>query len=243
MILEQIIDEELVVQDARAGGLIVSQEQIHEEIQRILSSNQISILDLQQNLEDFGISMEQFERLIERQILISQHTKDRINLTEPTDAQLQNLYELKLSDFKYDAQVTVKHVLVANQREAAAVRAKEVYDRVVAGDDFCDLVEEYTDDRGSLENCGEYTFAKGFMVPEFEEASFTMDVGETQMVQTVFGYHIITKLADLPPGVLPLSEVRDQLSGEWANAEYVKQYRAFTDSLRAKATIVYFKKR
>ncbi len=104
-----------------------------------------------------------------------------------------------------EEKVTVKHILIAfdesgmgdqsDEKKAEAKRtAEEVLAKVKAGEDFDKLVEEYNDDPGASENG--YTFAaNGQMVPEFEEASFALQVGETsELVETTYGYHIIKRI-------------------------------------------------
>ena len=43
------------------------------------------------------------------------------------------------------------------------------------------------------------TFRKGEMVPEFEDVAYTMEVGDFELVESDYGYHIINKLAHIMP--------------------------------------------
>jgi len=82
-------------------------------------------------------------------------------------------------------------------KEEAKKKALAVLERVRKGEDFAKLAKEVSDDPGSKEKGGEYDFfAKGAMVPEFEEAAFKLKPGEvSEPVETPYGFHII-KLED-----------------------------------------------
>jgi peptidyl-prolyl cis-trans isomerase D len=61
-----------------------------------------------------------------------------------------------------------------------------------AGANFADLAKKYSDDPGSKDAGGELGFAqKGRMVPEFDNAIFNQKVGDTAIVKSQFGYHIV----------------------------------------------------
>ena len=61
------------------------------------------------------------------------------------------------------------------------------------GDDFAALMTEYSQDPGQPEEG--YTFTKGYMVQEFEDASYALKEGEiSDIVETSYGYHIIKRL-------------------------------------------------
>ncbi len=111
--------------------------------------------------------------------------------------------EIELIRGSYE-KVTVKHVLIGNKDEqgqalpedkALEVRelAEEVLKRALDGEDMAELAKKYSEDPGSKDKGGEYTFGRGRMVPEFEEASFTGEVGKVYptLVETSYGYHII----------------------------------------------------
>ena len=238
-VLDQIINEELVMQEAKRVGITVTPEDVNTEVQRILQSSGLTVQDLQKNLEHFNVTMEEFERLVERQLLIRGYTTRELVTQEPADADLEALYGSTKDQYAVPEQVTVRHILVSSQRDDAAKLAKSIYDDVRAGDDFCALVLNTSDDKGSRETCGEYTFARNYMVKEFEDASFAMQPGDFRLIQSMFGYHIIEKIADLPAHTKAFAEVKDDVRAAYVSLDQSKQYAALISGLRDKATIVF----
>lgn len=102
----------------------------------------------------------------------------------------------------------VQHILISTQEqtddngnktparsdEEAQKIVKEVIAKLDAGEDFDSLIEEYNEDPG-MSKGNYYVFGTGEMVPEFEEASANLAVGEytKEGVKTDYGYHIIKK--------------------------------------------------
>ena len=103
-----------------------------------------------------------------------------------------------------EEQVHARHILIAIKsaetpteqggldKPAARAKAEEVLKRVKAGENFENLAKEYSDD-GSKQNGGDLGwFGKGRMVPEFEQAAFALQPGQTsEIVESQFGFHII----------------------------------------------------
>lgn len=84
--------------------------------------------------------------------------------------------------------------------EEALALAQELVSQLRNGADFAALAKEYSDDFSSRDSGGDLGwFGRGRMVPEFEEAAFSLDVGEiSDPVKTVYGYHIIQVLEKDP---------------------------------------------
>jgi parvulin-like peptidyl-prolyl isomerase len=78
----------------------------------------------------------------------------------------------------------------------ALTLANELRERILAGEDFAALAKAYSDDTSSGANGGDLGwFGRNAMVAPFEEAAFSLAVGEvSEPVKTDFGYHLIEVL-------------------------------------------------
>lgn len=105
------------------------------------------------------------------------------------DAAVKAFYDANPDAF---AQTCVRHILVAGEAEAAAVKA-----RIDGGEDFAALAKELSTDNqvpnGSAQQGGDLgCLPKGSLVPEFESAMDALQPGQVSgPVQTNFGSHII----------------------------------------------------
>jgi peptidyl-prolyl cis-trans isomerase C len=96
--------------------------------------------------------------------------------------------------------VRARHILLrmpegASPAQSDSVRtlAESLRDRLLSGEDFGALAREYSEDTGSGANGGDLgSFGRGEMVPPFEEAAFSLEVGGiSPVVETDFGLHLI----------------------------------------------------
>jgi parvulin-like peptidyl-prolyl isomerase len=76
---------------------------------------------------------------------------------------------------------------------AARAQAEAILARATGGEEFAALAAEFGTDGTRLQGGDLGYFARGVMVPEFEEAAFTTEVGavRSELVETQFGFHIL----------------------------------------------------
>lgn len=103
-----------------------------------------------------------------------------------TDADAKKIYDEKIAKMKPEQEVHARHILVGSEDEA-----KEVKERLQKGEDFAVLAKEKSKDTNA-EGGDLGFFTRGQMLKPFEDAAFSLDVGEiSDPVQTQFGWHII----------------------------------------------------
>jgi len=118
-----------------------------------------------------------------------------------SEADVRKLFEDDLYRIKLYAEITsevplttdevwARHILVLETEEDTANKVRQL---LVNGGDWTELAIEYSIDTGSGSNGGDLGwFPRGRMVTEFEDAAFSLEVGEiSQPIKSQFGYHII----------------------------------------------------
>ena len=131
----------------------------------------------------------------------------------PQEEEIQKYIDENKSAYE---EVTAKHVLIKTtddnlnelpkeEQEAKRKLATEVLNKALAGEDMSELARTYSEDQGSLNQVtgvedGEYTFKRGKMVKEFEDAAFNGEDGKVwpELVKTAYGYHIIKTEKHIP---------------------------------------------
>ncbi len=214
--LDALIQETLQQQLAEEYNVSVTPEEVQLEIEQQFNYDRnaepVPTPDPAQPITDTvptdsGISVEEFqtqyndflERLKSTDSLTEQEFRQWIT------ASLMRDKLLEAAPLEFDTtqeQVELKQILVNIEPEAPPVeqaeadalsRIEEIRARIEAGEDFADVAIEVSEDPGSGANGGSLGwFGRGAMVPEFEQAAFSLDVGElSQPVKTDFGYHLI----------------------------------------------------
>ncbi|HEX2521364.1 MAG TPA: peptidyl-prolyl cis-trans isomerase, partial [Terriglobia bacterium] len=118
------------------------------------------------------------------------------------DAELKSYYQQNLATYQLPEKVRATHILLKTEgkspeeTEKIKARATDLLLKARKGADFADLAKKNSEDTVSAANGGDLGFfARGAMVPEFDQAAFALGVGAiSDLVKTQFGYHIIKVL-------------------------------------------------
>lgn len=133
---------------------------------------------------------------------------------------------LKVEDSRPDiGEVQVAQILIASPeykgdagKVAAQKKLAEVEARLKSGNNFEDLVAQYSDDNFSKNNKGVLEpFGVGKMTPAYEKAAFSLkNPGDISApVTTEYGYHILKLVKKIP--LQPLDSIRDEVSRKVEN--------------------------
>ena len=149
--------------------------------------------------------------------LLAKIDKDSAPSDAVAEGQARNNYKAKPERFQAPEQVQVRHILIAGTDGDARAQAEKILEELKAGANFAQLAKERSADTGSAAKGGDLgLFARGRMVPEFDEAAFALKKpGDlSSIVETKFGFHILKLDARRPAGLRPYEEVREELIKE-----------------------------
>ena len=133
---------------------------------------------------------------------------------------IEDYYDGNPDRFTQQEEVRARHILLkipANADEAKEAeirtRAEQLLAELKEGADFETLAKANSEDEASAENGGDLgSFPRGRMVPPFEDAAFSLAVGQlSDIVRSKFGFHILRVDDRIEAGVKDLDAVRDEI--------------------------------
>ena len=179
----------------------------------------------QRQLKAVGMTEAELRAKATQEAVAKAALKRALNV-DVTDAEVKKFYDDRPADFEEPEKVHVRHILLMTMDPTAqppaplsadqvAAKRKQIDDllkRARAGEDFAALAKQYSEDPGSKDSGGEYTFPRGQMRPEFEAAAFSMTNGQiSDVVTTMYGFHIIKTLDKIPAKKVSLATVSEDV--------------------------------
>ncbi len=220
-VLERLIEEKVIVDEARKKGMTVSGEDIERAVDGVVQdmirgtgSEDAFRVQLQRE----GLTEEELRDLyrprLEAQILASRLVRREVNTdVDVTDAEVEAYYNEHKGEFPERPEtVRLSHIYVSVKADSLAyAQAREAAERirgqVLAGEDFEKMARQLSADPSARKGGDIGYFKRGQLDPAFEEAVFSLEPGEiSDVVQTRLGFHVI-KLTDLRDGEARASHI------------------------------------
>lgn len=143
---------------------------------------------------------------ISKEVITSMAINKILSDITVTDDEVKKYYEDNKEAFGQPATVSARHILVETEEEAKKAKEEIASESISFGDAAMKYSMCPSNQQGG--NLGE--FSKGMMVPEFEEAAFTAEIGVvTEPVKTQFGYHLVLVDAKNEASIKSFDEVKD----------------------------------
>jgi len=223
-ILSQLIDKKLLVEEANKVGVSAD-----KEINNILTTNNITLDNLTMIVNEQGFTIEEFKEQIQIALFLNETLFSKLTVS---DEEVIKYYEKNPQLFIIPENVIARHILVSltnRTDEEAQALINEIKTTIDADNSkFCELVISYSEDTGSISNCGEYpAFTRDDpYVQEYKDAAFNNAVGESSIALTDFGYHLVQTIEKNSETMMPLESVAPQVEN---NLMFEKQKESFTN--------------
>lgn len=243
--INQLVAKQLLVQEVDKAQISATPEEIAEAKAKI-EANLPPGTTLADILAQRNISPEQFEQEFGEEFRINKLIEQQTSaLTNVSPDEAKAFYTENPDQFAQPETATARHILIgfepSDSDEVKAekkAKAEKIREQLVNGGDFVALAATESDDPGSKNTGGVYTFPRGQMVPEFEQAAFSQNLGEIgPLVETRFGYHIIKVDERKEARNIPFEEVQTNLVQFLAMRKVQQAAQSYVENLRSNATI------
>jgi peptidyl-prolyl cis-trans isomerase SurA len=203
-LLEDLMFQQLLINQAKLDSLVVSDEQVDAEME-----NRIRVFENQfgsrQKMEEFyGKTVSQikdeFRIIIKERMLAEEMERKITGEVSVTPKEVQEFYatipsdSIPLINSQLSFQQIVDYPVVSkDDKQAAFNKLNDIRtDIIKGGKNFETMARIHSMDPGSAPQGGKITASRGMMVSAFEATAFSLNPGEiSEVFETRFGYHIL----------------------------------------------------
>jgi peptidyl-prolyl cis-trans isomerase C len=244
-VLEELINLELMVQDAGKKGVKADAGLVADRMKAIRSmfpdegayNNALK----RDNLSESDLKA-QIEKKILVQTLVSKEVIEKVTVS-PEESKA--FYDSHPEAFKQPEQVHAKHILIKMEPTATAAEKKkarkeieDIQKKVKKGEDFSALAKQYSQCPSSAQGGDLGLLQRGQTVKPFEDAAFSMKPGDTSgIVETEFGLHLLQVTEKRPEKQVPFEEAQESLQAHLKEAKVKAEFGKYLEDLKAKAKV------
>jgi parvulin-like peptidyl-prolyl isomerase len=245
-VLEKLIEEKLLDQEARRSGVKVSAKEIETTLDEVKRRSAATQVDLEKALAAEGLTLEtykkQIEKILQRKKLVNWAVKPEMKSGEK---ELREFYEKNKERYRTNETYRPAHILFvipkgATPEEIREIRKRcqKILEKIKGGEDFGEMALLYSEDASNKDRGDLGNFKKGELVPAFEREALRLKVGEVGgIIRTEYGFHIIKLLDRKGMDPLPFEEVKEKVQGDYYESEMEKAFKQYIITLKQKAVI------
>jgi peptidyl-prolyl cis-trans isomerase SurA len=205
-ILDQLIDEKLIVAEAKRQAVTVPDAEVNKQVEdalreakeRMGSAEAFQAQLQRENLTEDKLR-EKYRGEVRRQMLAQRLVQKQIGRKNVTAAEAEAFFKAHPEKFpKVPGEVRVAVIQIPATADSATeskarARTNQVRRRIEGGEKFAKVAAEVSEDPGSARAGGDLGFfGRGQMDPAFEDAAFTQRIGVVGTpVRSQIGYHLI----------------------------------------------------
>ena len=208
-VLEQMIDDKLVVAEAKRQGVAANEAEIKKQLDLAIAqkkeemggdANFVAALK-QENITEAQLR-DKYRAEVERQLVRSRFLERQFPRKPVPQAEAEAFFKAHMDRFpKVPAEIKVAVIQIPPMPDSAAeakgrATAMAARRRILAGEKFAKVAADVSDDQSSAKSGGDLGFfAQGTMEPSLENVAFSMKLNTvSEPVRTPYGWHLVEVL-------------------------------------------------
>ena len=223
-VLEQFITDKLLEAEIRGAGITVTREDVEQYIEEVKKNNRLSDSDFKSALAREGMTLDGYKESVKSELgkseLVRRQVRSRVNVT---DADVERYYQLNSKNFRTGDRARIRHILFSLSEKASPevvqstlAKAKEIYARIEAGEDFAALAREFSEGAGRSDGGDIGWVNRGTLIIGLDEAAFEkLKLGQvSEPFRTAMGYHIVKLEGRMGGNIQPLTAVAPKIKAD-----------------------------
>jgi len=253
-VVDNLVAELLLDEEVAAANIEISDAQVVAEMEKTAAAQQppITLDDFKARVEaqggNFQDVKDEFRKGMGYRRIMDRQWAEKAQVT---DEEAKTYYDEHPKEFQTPEQVRASHILIKpdttdpnTDPNEAKIAAKAETEKLLAqikdGADFAELAKAHSGCSSAAKGGDLDFFARGDMVPPFEDVAFAMKPGEmSDVVETKFGFHIIKVTDHKDASDISFDEAKADLLARLIKERKAAVSKEYIQSLREKATIVY----
>jgi peptidyl-prolyl cis-trans isomerase SurA len=246
--IDEIIEKILVNERVKAKRIVVTKEQIDQEVEKIAKSKNMSVQKfIQTALPTYHLDIVDFKDRVAMGLRFDKLIElvagpGAFNVSEN---EAKRYYARHKDQFTRPAMVKASHIMIKYPKNDKSGKAdvKDAMGKIAEmaknGKDFAELAKEYSEDRNTSKKGGDLGFfAKGNMPPKIAAAAFSLKAGEiSKVIEMPYGCHLIKVFKLEKGGVSSFEKVKMDII-DWIKGDAKDRFSSkYLDNLRAGARI------
>ena len=246
-LLDQMIEDRLVFQQAKSQSITVDEEEIDQHIDE-LKSRFPSQEAFQKELDEQHYNLNELRENYRRQIMIRKlHDQEIRAHVVISPRKIEDYYKEHQSEFAEEEQNKIRSITIRKGQEAidkgildeaAKKKIESIEKRIRAGESFEKLAQEFSEDGYAKEGGRVGLVKRNEMMPEINDILFQLQAGGiSPVLETSIGYHLFKveekKLSRVPP----FEEVKEKIRTILFRKAAEERFREWMNELKTRAYI------
>jgi len=241
-VLNNLIEETLLKQEARRLGITVKDEEVTTAINDLLAKRKWKMEDVKANLDKEGMSFDEYREATRNNMIKGRVIRREIqSKIAVSNEEIGNYYREHRDEYEGQEAARIRQIMIPvpgnieeDTRSLAKAQAEDVLNKLKSGVPFEQLAVQYrgpgTGDMGYVE--------KGTLLPAVDDVAFKLKVGEiSDVIESPAGFHIIQVVDKRGGGAKPLPDVRNEIEDIIGREKAEKKFADWMADLRKRSYI------
>ncbi len=242
-ILNQMIENKLILQEAKKQNIEIEESEVDERLEEIKDSFS-SEEEFEEKLEVQGLTISDLRDRFREQTMVSKLIEREIKLKVVVDpTEVSKYYQEHIGDFQEQERVVISNILIraedTSKDAEARLKAEDILNQLKNGADFAELAQRHSQGPSATEGGLIIEVKPGQLMEEIDGVIFNLDVGEvSKLVKTKLGYHIFKLEAKFPARTKDVAEVQDKIRDILFRQKLEQRFKEWVNGLKKRAYIV-----